>query len=43
MTKRLVPLRRLIRDAEELGDDPESLYVNPDDVVELEEADEEEE
>jgi len=43
MTRRLVPLRRLIQDSEEQGEDIDALYVDPDDIVELEEELEEDE
>ena len=42
MTRRLVPLRRLIEDTEDQGDNPDALYVDPDDVVELEDDEQEE-
>ena len=37
MTRRLVPLRRIVEDTEGQGEDLDSLYVDPDDIVELEE------
>ncbi len=43
MARRLVSLRQLIRDLEADGEDPANLYLDPEDVVELEEEPEEEE
>ncbi len=43
MTRRLVPLRRIIEDVEEQGRDPDDLYADPDDIAELEEDEEQEE
>ena len=43
MAKRLVSVRRVIEDAEDEGQDPSQLFINPDDIVELEEDDEDEE
>lgn len=37
MPRQLVSLRQLIKDTEEQGNDPDDLYIDPDDVVELEE------
>ena len=37
MARRLVSLKQLVRDLEEDGKDPADLYLDPDDVVELEE------
>ena len=42
MTRRLVPLKRAIEDAEERGENPDDLFIDPDDIVELEEVEEEE-
>ena len=41
MTRRLVPLRRIVREMEEQGEDPDVLFVDPDDVVEAEEDEDE--
>ena len=42
MTRRLVRVHRVIDEAEEDGLDPDQLFVDPDDVIELEEEQEEE-
>jgi hypothetical protein len=36
VTRQLVSLQQLVRDLEEHGEDPDGLYLDPDDVVELE-------
>ncbi|MFC1983154.1 hypothetical protein ACFLV5_05180 [Chloroflexota bacterium] len=41
MTRRLVPLRRIIEDIEDQGGDPDALFANPNDIAELSELDEE--
>ena len=41
MTRRLVPVKRMIEDAENQGLDLDELFVDPDDVVEIEEEPEE--
>ena len=43
MAKRLVPLREIIEDAEDRGLDLDQILINPDDIVELEEEEDEEE
>lgn len=42
MARRLVRVQRVIEEAEEGGYDPNQLYVDPDDILELEEKQEEE-
>jgi hypothetical protein len=41
MTRRLIPLKRAVKDAEERGDDLDDLFIDPDEIIELEESDEE--
>lgn len=41
MTRRLVPLKKAIEDAEERGENLDDLFIDPDDIVELEEEPEE--
>ena len=41
--RKLVPLRRLLEDIEAEGLDPDQVFVDPDDIVELEEESESEE
>jgi len=41
VTRRLVPLKRAIEEAEERGEDTDALFIDPDDIVELEEDNEE--
>lgn len=43
MTRRLVPLKRAIEDAEERGADLNDLFIDPNDIVELEAEDENQE
>ncbi len=38
MTRRLVPLKRAVKDAEERGEDLDDLFIDPDDIVTLEEG-----
>ena len=41
MTRRLIPLKRAVKDAEERGEDLDDLFIDPDEIIELEEGDEE--
>ena len=41
MTRRLVRLSQLVRDVEDRGDDPAFIFIDPEDTVEIEEADDE--
>jgi len=41
--RKLVPLKRFLEDFEEGGDDADTLFIDPEDVVEIEEEDDEEE
>lgn len=43
MTRRLVSLKQLVKDLEEDGEDPADLYLDPNDLVELDEEPEDEE
>ena len=38
MTRRLVPLKKAIEEAEERGENLDDLYLDPEDIVELEET-----
>jgi hypothetical protein len=42
MTRKLVPMRRFLEDFEEGGEDPDTLYIDPDDIAEVEETETEE-
>jgi len=35
--RQLIPLRRLVEEAEEQGDDLDSLFIDRDDIVEIDE------
>jgi len=37
MTRRLVPLKRIVEEAEERGEDLDSLFIDRDDIVEIDE------
>ena len=41
MTRRLVPLKRLVEEAKDRGDDLDSLFIDRDDIVEIDEDPEE--
>lgn len=43
MIRRLVSLQQLVRDLKEDGEDPADLYLDPDDLLELDEELEDEE
>lgn len=40
--RKLVPLKRFLEDFEEGGDDSDTLFIDPEDVVEIEDDQEEE-
>ena len=41
MSRRLVTIRKIVEDAEERGEDLDTIYVDPDDIVEIDEDTEE--
>ena len=42
MMRRLVPLKKAIKEAQERGEDLDDLFIDPDDIVEIDEDTEEE-
>ena len=41
MVRRLIPLQQLIDEAQDQGEDPDTLFVDPDDVCSVEDLEEE--
>ena len=39
MSRKLISLRRMVQNMEDLGEDPDYVYIDPEDTVELEDTD----